>query len=697
MAILEKIRQRSLVLILVIGLALFAFVISDLFRSQGFGSSKSIVGEVNGTDIKIDEFRADVDQLSRQYGPNVSNTQVVNQVWNQRVQQALYAEQFEELGLHVEKDQIINVVKSNPQFASNPQFLNEAGLFDEDKFIEYLADLKATNPAAFSIWQQQEKRLIEMAQQQMYFNLIKAGITSNFKEGKESYKMENDKVDIKYVQVPYNSIPDSTVTVSKKEIQSYINEHKSEFEEEASRNINYVLFEEKPSAKDEDAIVNKITALLEDQVVEGDTVPGLKTTGKIELFVNRYSDVRYDSTYVSKKRLPALFADSLFKLNVGEVYGPYKDAEAYKISRMVAKKPNGSVKASHILIAYKGATRANPEVSRTKEEAKAKAEELLAKAKLDPDTFTTLARDNSDGPSAPQGGDLGYLEQGATVQPFNDFIFGNDVETIGLVETDFGFHVIRIDDKEDQVLLATIVMELEPSEETTNQLFSDATKFEIAVAEKDFQETAKESDYVVRPVNKIKVLDENLPGIGNQRPIIKWAFDEETKVGNIKRFNIPNGYVIAQLTKKTEKGLITPEEASARVLPKLRKQKKAAIIKEKNSGVTTLDAFAKANNRQVNSATTLTMKSPTIAGAGREPKVVGASFALDQGKTSGLIEGESGVFMVEVTKKDPSIELDNYGTYANTLKNGYRGSVNSKVFTALKEAAEIEDKRSDFY
>jgi peptidyl-prolyl cis-trans isomerase D len=697
MAILEKIRQRSLVLILVIGLALFAFVISDLFRSQGFGSSKSIVGEVNGTDIKIDEFRADVDQLSRQYGPNVSNTQVVNQVWNQRVQQALYAEQFEELGLHVEKDQIINVVKSNPQFASNPQFLNEAGLFDEDKFIEYLADLKATNPAAFSIWQQQEKRLIEMAQQQMYFNLIKAGITSNFKEGKESYKMENDKVDIKYVQVPYNSIPDSTVTVSKKEIQSYINEHKSEFEEEASRNINYVLFEEKPSAKDEDAIVNKITALLEDQVVEGDTVPGLKTTGKIELFVNRYSDVRYDSTYVSKKRLPVLFADSLFKLNVGEVYGPYKDAEAYKISRMVAKKPNGSVKASHILIAYKGATRANPEVSRTKEEAKAKAEELLAKAKLDPDTFTALARDNSDGPSAPQGGDLGYLEQGATVQPFNDFIFGNDVETIGLVETDFGFHVIRIDDKEDQVLLATIVMELEPSEETTNQLFSDATKFEIAVAEKDFQETAKESDYVVRPVNKIKVLDENLPGIGNQRPIIKWAFDEETKVGNIKRFNIPNGYVIAQLTKKTEKGLITPEEASARVLPKLRKQKKAAIIKEKNSGVTTLDAFAKANNRQVNSATTLTMKSPTIAGAGREPKVVGASFALDQGKTSGLIEGESGVFMVEVTKKDPSIELDNYGTYANTLKNGYRGSVNSKVFTALKEAAEIEDKRSDFY
>lgn len=697
MAILEKIRQRSLILILVIGLALFAFVISDLFRSQGFGSSKEIVGEVNGTDIKIDEFRADVDQLSRQYGPNVSNTQVVNQVWNQKLQNALYEEQFEELGLNIEKDQIINVVKSNPQFASNPQFQNEAGLFDEGKFIEFLADLKATDPASFAQWQVQEQRLIQLAQQQMYFNLIRAGVGATFGEGKETYKMENDKVDIKYVQVPYATIADSTVTVSKKEIKAYIENHKSEFEEEASRNINYVLFEEKPSAEDENAVKTSISALLEDTVEEGDTIRGLKSTTNLETFVNRYSDVRYDSSYVSKKRLPTLFADSLFNLDVGEVYGPYKDGDTYKISRMVAKKSNGSVKASHILIAYEGATRANPQITRTKEEAKAKAEELLAEAQADADSFTALARDNSDGPSAPQGGDLGYLEDGATVPPFNNFIFGNDAGSIGLVETDFGFHVIKIDDKEDQVFIATIVQKLEPSEKTTNELFTNATKFEIAVADKDFQETAKENEYVVRPVNKVKVLDENLPGIGNQRAIVKWAFEEETNTGAIKRFNIPNGYVVAQVTKKTKKGLLTPEEASARVLPILRKQKKAAMIKEKNSNVNGLDAFASANNTQVNAATTLTMKSPTIAGAGREPKVVGTAFGLKEGSTSKLIEGENGVFMIEVTKKDSSIELDNYGTYANTLRTAYRNSVNTKVFTALKEAAKIEDNRSDFY
>ncbi|WP_340199877.1 peptidylprolyl isomerase [Ascidiimonas sp. W6] len=697
MAILEKIRQRSLVLILVIGLALFAFVISDLFRSQGFGSSKEIVGEVNGTDIKIDEFRAEVDQLSNQYGPNVSNTQVVNQVWDQQLQKALYNEQFEELGLNIEKDQIIEVVKSIPQYTSSPQFQNEAGLFDENKFIEFLAELKATDPNGFAQWQVQEQRLIQVAQQQMYFNLIKAGLGASFGEGKESYKMENDKVNVKYVQVPYASIPDSTITVSKKEIQTYIENHKSDFEEEASRSITYVLFEEKPSLEDEDKVLNSITALLEDTVEEGDTVSGFKSTKDLELFVNRYSDVRYDSSYVSKKRLPALFADSLFSLEIGDVFGPYKDAETYKISRMVAKKPNGSVKASHILIAYQGATRANPKITRTKEEAKIKAEELLAKAKLEPGTFTALARDNSDGPSAPQGGDLGYLEEGATVAPFNDFIFGNEEGAIGLVETDFGFHVIHVDDKEDQVLIATISQKLEASEETNNELFTNATKFEIAVADKDFQSTAKENNYVVRPVNKVKALDENLPGLGNQRTIVKWAFEEESKVGSVKRFNVPNGYVVAQITKKTKKGLTTPEEASSRVLPILRKQKKAAIIKEKNENVSSLDAFAKANNTQVNSATTLTMKSPTIAGAGREPKVVGAAFGLEEGKTSSLIEGENGVFMVQVTKKENSIELDNYGTYANTIKTATRNSVNSKVFTALKEAAKIEDNRSDFY
>ena len=177
---------------------------------------------------------------------------------------------------------------------------------------------------------------------------------------------------------------------------------------------------------------------------------------------------------------------------------------------------------------------------------------------------------------------------------------------------------------------------------------------------------------------------------------MQWAFNEDTKVGEVKRFSINNGYAIVQLTGKTKEGLMSVEDASAQVLPILRKQKKAAIIKEKNAGKA-LEAFAKDNNTTAATASALNMKNPTIAGAGREPKVVGTAFALAQGSTSGMIEGENGVYIIEVTKKENAPALDNYSTYANALRLLNEGRANTSVYNALKKASEIEDNRADIY
>jgi len=309
-----------------------------------------------------------------------------------------------------------------------------------------------------------------------------------------------------------------------------------------------------------------------------------------------------------------------------------------------------------------------------------------------------LARDNSDGPSAPNGGDLGYFQEGTMVPKFNDFAFGNKVGDIGLVETDFGFHVIKIDDKEDLVQIATLGREIEASEETINTLFTDATKFEMATTSGDkvFTDLAKESEYLVRPVNKIKALDENLPGLTNQRNIVQWAFNEDTTIGDIKRFNINNGYAVVQLTKKYEEGEMSVEDASAAILPKIRKERKAAQIIGQHQGKS-MEDLAKDANVSTSNASALTVKSPTIPGAGREPAIVGAAYAMNEGETSGLLEGETGVFMVTVTKKEDAASLDNYSTYANTLKTNSANRVNTAVFDALKEASEIEDNRAVFY
>ena len=704
MAILENIRKRTTILILIIGMALFAFVISGIFTSNDFSGGKvgSSVAEINGDEISIDVFRRKVERASRRSGPTTSSMQLVNSVWSQVERNTILGQQIEDLGIEIEQDQIINVIKSSPGFTQNPQFLNESGLFDENKFRDFLNELRINAPVQYQDWLQDEEAIIQSAKEQAYYNLIKAGTSATLKEGELDYKLANDKVDIRYVRVPYTAIPDSTIIISKKEIADYIKDHEKEYKQERSRDIQFVYFEEKPSLQDEAAIKEAVTALIEDKVTAAqDTTyveAGFKNTKDIAAFLDRNSDTKFDTIYKAKNELPAAFADTLMALQPGELFGPYKDGEVFKVSKMVNRKANGSVKASHILISYEGAERANPEIKRTKEEAEKKANELLIEAKKSQTVFAELARDNSDGPSAPQGGDLGFFQEGIMTPKFNDFAFNNPVGFIGLVETDFGFHIVKVDDKRDIVQIANLTRAIEPSEETINTLFTDATKFEMASTSSDqpFTELAKEYEYVMRPVNKIKALDENLPGLGTQRAVVQWAFNDDTEVGDIKRFGINNGYAVVQLTAKYKEGLMEVEDASASVLAKIRKDKKAAKIIAANSGKS-LDELATANNTIISTATALTVKTPTIPGAGREPLVIGTAFALAQGQASDLIKGETGIFKIEVTKKEEAPKLENYATYATSLQASNAARVNSEVFNALKEKSEIKDNRAVFY
>ncbi|WP_445384089.1 peptidylprolyl isomerase [Robiginitalea sp. IMCC44478] len=706
MAILEKIRKRTTVLIFIIGMALFAFVISGIFTGNNFGGVKvgSAVGEVNGEAISIDDFRAKMEVASGRFGSQATATQIVNTVWDQEVRSTILEQEFEKLGINIEQDQIMELIRNNPSFTQNPQFQDENGFFDETAFRSFIADLRVNAPEQYRLWLQNEQALIQSAKEQTYMDLIRAGAGASLQEGELDYHLANDKVDIRYVRVPYSSIPDSTVNVNRKEIAAYIEEHEEDYQQEAARDIQYVFFEEKASMADEAAINEAMKELFvdrEEYVAQEDTtlvIPGFRNTTEMDAFLDRNSDLKYDTIFKLRNDLPAQHADSLLSLSVGEVYGPYRDGEYFKMSRMMEKRLNGSVKASHILITYEGAERANPNITRTKEEAQERAEELLAEAQKPETVFAQLARDNSDGPSAPRGGDLGYFQEGIMTPKFNDFAFGNEVETIGLVETEFGFHIVRVDDKQDIVRLATLARLIEPSVETVNSLFTEATSFEMAVSNEgvSFAEEARKNEYQARPVNKLKAMDENLPGLGSERRIVQWAFNPETELGDIRRFDLSNGYAVVQLTAKYAKGLMSVEDASVRVLPILRKEKKTARIMEANKGKD-MQTIAADNGVTIASASALTAKTPTIPGAGREPLVVGTAVAMDQGSTSGLLKGETGVYKLEVTNREDAPSLDNYAPYANTLKNSLGTRVAADVYNALKEKAEIEDNRSVFY
>lgn len=687
-------------------MALFAFVISGVFTSGDLGGGKvgSAVAEVNGENISIDEFRQEVENASRRYGPQLSSTQLVNTVYEQEIRKVLLGQQFDELGINVESDQIVEFVR-NSAYAQIPDFQDENGIFNAEIFKTAVADWQVNDPIRYDAWLQDEAAIMQSAKEQLYFNLIKAGSGATLTEGQFDYQLANDKVDIEYVRVPYNSIPDSTIQISKKEIEDYIKEHKEDFKQDKARDIRFVFFEEQPSLPDENAVKESVVNLLEDtveynsQTDRNDTIAGFRNTKDMAAFLDRNSDAKYDTLYKAKKDLPAVVADSLVNLAIGETFGPYRDGDFFKISKIMDRKSNGSVKASHILFSYDGAARANPEITRTKEEAEAEAQKILAEAKKEGADFTALARDNSDGPSAPRGGDLGYFQEGIMADEFNDFCFNNPVGTIGLVETDFGFHIIKVDDKQDIFRIATLSREIEPSEETINTLFTDATKFEMSATDAEpeqFSEIARESEYSVRPVNKIKEMDESLPGLTSQRAIVQWAFNEDTSVGDIKRFDLTNGYAVVQLTKIYKEGTIATEDASASVLPILRKEKKAEQLIAANKGKA-MGVIANDNNVTVSTASALTRKTPTIPGAGREPLVVGRAFALEIGNESDLIKGESGIFKIKVTGKEEAITLPNYSTYAKNLSSSQEGRVNTVVYDALKEGAVIEDKRATFY
>jgi len=706
MAVLEKIRQRTTVLILIIGLALFAFVISGVFTNSGSGSPMggSAIGSVNGEEISIDDFRQKLEVAAQRAGSQATTVQLVNQVWNSSLRTSLLNQEIEDLGISVEGDQIMNFIKNTPSYSNQPEFQDENGIFSESLFIAAVADWKANNPYRYSLWLQDELAIMQSAKEQMYFNLIKAGVGTTLEEGKFDYKLANDKVDISYVRMPFSAVPDTTITVTAGEIESYISKNPALFKQEPARDIRLVYFEEKASKEDEQAVKDAVVGLLSDTEEYNENtgttekVAGFLNTTDLGAFLERNSDTTYDTIFRAKNEIVSTFKDSIISLNPGQTFGPYKENNAYKVSKLVAKKNNGTVKASHILISFVGAERVSPTVTRTKEEARKEANRLLIEAKKSTTVFAELARDNSDGPTAPRGGDLGFFQEGQMTPKFNDFMFSNSVDAIGLVETEFGFHIVRVDDKQDIFQIATLSRDVAPSEQTINTIFTQATKFEMEVTEnpKEYVGIAKEGNFDVRSVNKLLAMDENLPGLAAQRGVVQWAFNEDTDLGAIKRFNVNNGYAIVQLTARYRSGTMTVADASATALPILRKEKKAAWIL-KNKGGNTLESFAAASGQSVETASALSVKSPIIPGAGREAYVVGKAFNLTEGATSSLLVGETGVFLVQLNKEQEAVALDSYATYAEALKAGTQNSIFFSSYNALKETATIEDNRAVFY
>jgi len=710
MAILGKIQRRSSVLIMIIALALFAFIVQGLIKnssSLGKGNVNNIA-EVEGHKITRNEFQKRVALLQKQ-NPRLSNMQAMQSVWNQVINEAVLNNQYEDLGIKVGEDRIHELLVNNPSIKQ--AFTNKQGVFDENALADYIDKIyknKKVDPERFEQWKNFENSLLENEKKKIYTNLLKAAVNPTIEEGKWLYHFENDAVDFNYAAVPYRTIPDSLVKVSKDDIMSYIKKHEDSYQTEENRSIDYVFIPLEPSKNDIQKIKDDLKNLINDKEVFDEKAAdkkrlekGFKNVDDVEAFANEHSDVKQQARFFFKNQLPKAYADDIINLNAGDVFGPYEvNKKVYLTKVLETKMIPDSAKAAHILIAYKGAMRANPAISRSKEEAKKKADSILKLVKKNPAKFADFAKKLSDGPTKTKGGDLGWFTYGRMVPAFNDFIFNGKKGKIGLVETPFGYHIIKINEltaPEKAVKTVSIIRNVEPSRNTENETFAKAAQFASEALEtKDFKALAKEKGYEAKPVMKIGRYEDNLPGIGRNREIVRWLYNNNRNVGDVTKFDTDKGHIIVYVSGMQEKGLMSPEEASPLVKSKILKEKKAALIREKFKG-NTLDEIAKNAKARLGKASGVTLKNSMIPGFGKEPKVVAMAFVLEPKQVSKPIDGNKAVYVIKTIQVKVAPDVKNYIPYVEKLKKQRLGTIDKDVVKALKDKADIDDNRAIIY
>ena len=716
MAILNKIRQRSLFLILVIAMALFSFVLADLFKnSDGFSSTEqNVVATVNGIDIERDDFMNKVESTERQNNGARSNIQSMNLVWDSELRRVILKNQFNKIGISVERDQMRSLLKNN--LISFNEFMNTDGLFDENKLNEFIANLKEISPETtglqgnlinYDSWITFESNIAQNGLEASYFNLINSGLRSTLFDGKTNYHFQNDNADIKFIHFPYSSISDSLISVSKAELRGFIKENPKKYALEESRDLIYVKFDETPSLEDKNDISKKLSSLILDKeeynpdTNKTEKVLGLKNTSEYESFLNRYSDIKLYDSYVFENSFSDEVSPNIFKLKKGGIYGPYEEDDYMKLTKLIdTKKISDSVKVRHILVPYAGAIRAGDLEMRTSDQAKKTADSIYSQVKRNRNNFTKLLSLSSDKVSNEKGGEIEFAYTDGFAPEFKDFSFENKVGKISVVESGFGFHVIEIlsqTKKRKAVKVANLGLRVESSERTIDSIFNIASKFEVMSSKSNFRDVANENNYSVRTINALKDLDENIPGVGAQRSIVRWLYEESTDEGDFKRFNLQNGgYVVAMLTSINKAGLMSNEKASITALPAVKNKKKADLILKKINGKT-LSEISSNQNQSIQTALAVNISSPTLSGVGKEPEVIGNSFGLEIGQTSKAILGNSGVFYIYLDKLNVAQDLPNYLTFSNNLSASKLNNLNTKIYEALKEVSDVEDKRSLFY
>ncbi len=703
MAILEKLRVKAgLLLAIVIGLALFAFILSDFLDSGGslFNRSKYEIAEVSGKSVPYNDFDKrvkDFEEFQKLQTQQMSldeetMDQIRSYTWENMIQDLLLDKQFEKLGLDVSEEELKSIIMGETPHPAFARFFTDqqTGVFNRQAFGSFLQkianDEELTDDKKFYLFIENE--IIRQRKYVKYLNLLRSGLYATTFEAERQQKETARSVDANFIVKNFNTLSDS-VQVTDKDIKKYYEEHKKLYEQEESRDLAYVYFEVTPSQSDyknAEAWINDIKADFE------------KSDDPIQ-FVNMESDVVFDTKRYSAGNLPDSLDNFLFNAPVGTSYGPYFSNNSYKIARLatVAYLPD-SVKARHILL----------RPTRSIEETQKTADSLASLIRKGAN-FGALAMLHSSDGSAQTGGDLGWFKDGEMITPFSDSCFKAKIGDVFVVTTQVGIHVVELLDRSTpakQVQVATLVKNVVVSEETDHNIYVKANEFagENNTFEKFIKaiETEKLNNSFMRAMN-VNPMDKQLNDMRNARPLVIWAYKaEENEVSTVQK--IENKYVIAAVEKVREKGTIDLKDIRADIENRVKQQKKAEILveqfKSKSASAKTLEDLASQMNLAVEPVSGVKFVSTSFGNAGIEPKIVAAATSLEKGKLSAPIIGENGVYVLVVVNITTPSEAENNTSLdlsREYVKRNIAARTNYFALDAIKKLADIKDNRREFF
>jgi peptidyl-prolyl cis-trans isomerase D len=682
MATLNTLRTRgALFLSIVIGVALIAFLLGDLTSASSiFYNKRNRVGSINGNNIDYMDFTAESDNLSRiiqsLYGKSALTSEemdeVRNMVWESYMRRYSYDPGYRKLGLMAGEDEQLDMIKGewvSPVVTSLFTAPN-GGSYDPSVVEGFIANMDYdTSGNSAIVWDYVKDQMVEERVYSKFMALLSGGMYVNKIEIARGVQAANNVYSGRYASVSFGQIADSLVTVSSADVHKYYNEHKGQFRQTASRDIEYVVFELNPSEEDYAEAQKYVTNLAEE----------FATAESPMQYASLNSQERTDERYYSASQLSGDQAAIAFGDRKGQMAGPTLNGNVYTMSRVAAERmmPD-SVGARHILLPATKAASADSIITAIKG-----GKSILDLAPLY---------------SIDQTVDLGVFPPEMMVAPFADAVIDAKKGDIFSVETQFGVHVVEMTYKAPavpKVQIATVTYHVEPSEATQQSVYNQARDFlTVAAGSRENFDAAVNQTGASRRVATIGSSDREVRGLTDSRELVRWSYNNKQGIVS-PIMEIDNDYVVAVLTATREAGIADVKDAAKDIALKLLNDRKAELLASQMAGKS-IDEVAAMEGARTGDVKDLKFSAFYIPDLGVEPAVIGAIEGVKVGSVSKPVEGLTGEYVLAVDVAD-HVEDATPESEKVRLEAMTETSLPERTMQAMVQETKVVDNRAKFF